>query len=380
MRLGVSAWRLYGQRLGIGRYIEYMVKYWNTMLMPSDRVTLYVHEPLGKNFLHSDKSEQALSEAFKMQVVRPKLTNALWENLLLPRVAKDSDVLFGPSDTLPLTYRGRSVVAIHSVNEVVESRITLQRRLTYKQKYRLSARKGDKVIVNAQCLKEVVQAHYGVPAERIEVIWLGVDDAFHPIEDEDILDATRRRYLGADRPYILFVGKLSQRRNIPTLLAAFSALKKRAKIPHSLLLVGPNHLHLPLQEMAEALDITDSLIQTDGKFSEHQELVAIYNAADLFVLPSSFEGFSLTLAEAMSCGTPAITVNRGALGEVGHGYALTIEEPTVEALTDAMQQVLSDPGLRQDLRAKGLERARLLRWNNTARRTLDVLREVAEGS
>jgi len=84
MKLGISAWRLYGQRLGIGRYIEYMLKHWNKMLEPNDRVTLFVHEPLKENYLN-------LSDAFSVQVIKPKLTNALWENLLLPKYAKGQD-------------------------------------------------------------------------------------------------------------------------------------------------------------------------------------------------------------------------------------------------------------------------------------------------
>src|SRR5258707_15201578 len=111
MRVGVSAWRLYGQRLGVARYIEYLLKNWNSMIRPDDRVTLYVHEPADPELL-------ALSDRYDARLVRPKLTYALWENLLLPVAARGIDVLFGPSYTVPLTYRGRSVVVIHSVDEV----------------------------------------------------------------------------------------------------------------------------------------------------------------------------------------------------------------------------------------------------------------------
>ena len=112
MKLGVSAWRWGGQRLGIGRYIEYLIRYWSTMLGPDDRVTIFTHAPLGADLL-------ALSPAFENRRLRPKMTNALWENLLLPRFGPRLDVLFGPSYTLPLVYPGRSVVAIHSVDEAV---------------------------------------------------------------------------------------------------------------------------------------------------------------------------------------------------------------------------------------------------------------------
>ena len=161
------------------------------------------------------------------------------------------------------------------------------------------------------------------------------------------------------------------------LIEAFSLLKKRDNIPHALVLFGSNRGQVPFREVAERCGVSDSVFQTDGLVREHRELVEVYNAAAVYVLPSPSEGFSLTLAEALSCGTPVVTVNQAALGEVAHGYALTIDVPELEALANAIGRVLSEPGLSKELRAKGLERARELRWDKTARRTLDVLRQVA---
>jgi glycosyltransferase involved in cell wall biosynthesis len=129
--------------------------------------------------------------------------------------------------------------------------------------------------------------------------------------------------------------------------------------------------------MASELGISDSVVQTDGLVTEHWELVPIYNAADLYVLPSSYEGFSLPILEAMACGIPVLTTNRAALAEIASGYALLVDDLTVEALSDAMARALNDPQLRQHLRARGLERARSFRWEDTARRTLELLRKVA---
>ena len=370
MHVAVSAWRLSGQRLGIGRYIEYLLKYWGPALEPDDLVTLYLHAPLDIRALQP-------AGGFATRVLRPTMTNALWENLLLPWAARGSDVLFGPSYTLPLLYQGRSVVTIHSVDEAEPGAVSLWHRLTYAQKYRLSARRADKVIVNSRSVGERVRALYRIPEEKIEVIWLGADEAFRPIDDEALLAATRVRLVGADRPYILFAGGLSRRRNGPMLIEAFSILRKRDAVPHALLLFGANRGAVPVREIAERYGVADSVFQTDGLVREHRELAQVYNAAAVYALPSSSEGFSLTLAEALSCGTPVVTVNRAALGEIAHGYALTIEEPELGALTEALRRVLTEPDIASALRARGLERARELRWDRTARRTLDVLRQVA---
>lgn len=371
MHVGVSAWRLYGQRLGIGRYIEYLLKYWAPALGPADRVTVFVHEPF-------DHDKLGLDRAFATRLLRPKMTNALWENLLLPQAARDVDVLFGPSYTLPLISSKRSVVVLHSIDEAQGS-TTWRRRLIYEQKYRFSARRADRIIVNAQCSKDAVQELYGVAADKIEVIWLGADAEFRPVDDQQLLMATRARYFGSNRPYILFAGGMSRRRNPVMLIEAFAALKRQYDIPHGLLFVGPNRGNVPWREVSVRLGVEDSVVQTDGVFAHHRELVPIYNAADLYVLPSSSDGFSLTLAEAMNCGIPVVTVDVAALGEVAKGYGLTIEKPDVDALAHAMYRVISDTATSRQLRQRSLERARQLRWDLTARRTFDVLRQVATG-
>jgi len=372
MRLGVNARRLAGQRLGVARYIEYLLKSWVDMILPEDRIRLFIRESL-------DGPLPSLSDRFEVAPLRPHLSGLLWENVVLASHSRDMDVLFCPSYSMPLAFGGRCVLAIHSVNEVQSGAHPWWYDFTYAQIYRLSAAKADVVIVPSHSTKQDLQVHYRIPEAKIEVIPLGVDDAFRPVPDSDLLRSTRKRYLGTDRPFVLFVGKLSLRRNIPTLLTAFASLKKRTGIPHSLLLVGPNHVNLPLTRPAADLGITESLIQIDGRFSEHRELAALYNAADLYVNPSLYEGFSLPLVEAMACGLPAVVADRAALSEIADGSALMVKDPTAEALADAMERALADHDLRQQLRSKGLMRARAFRWTETARRTLEVLRHVAEG-
>ena len=369
MNIGFSAWRLYGQRLGVGRYIEYLLKYWNESLTPSDRVTIFGHEALPPGYL-------GLSTQFSSKLVLPKLTSALWENVLLPHHANKLDVLFCPSYTVPLTYSGRSVLVIHSMDEAQAGAQPWWYPYTWGTKYRLGARKADRVIAGDLATRERIIRLYGVAEKQIDVINLGVDDAFVPMDDDALLRETRIRFLGEDRPFILFSGGLSHRRNIPVLMEAFSIVRKRARIPHSLLLLGPNRANIPITALANQFGIADSVVHSSATFTDHRNIVPIYNAADLFVLPSSSEGFSLTLLEAMACGTPAITVNRAGPGEVAHGHAYTIDEPTVGALSDAIELVLTDPSLRQELRAKELKRSKDYSWRETASKTLDVVRRV----
>jgi glycosyltransferase involved in cell wall biosynthesis len=211
----------------------------------------------------------------------------------------------------------------------------------------------------------------------VVVIPQGADDAFQPVSDAEVLRAVRQRYFGADRPFLLFVGKASIRRNIPMLVRAFAELRQTRKIPHGLLIFGPQTEGLPLADLCRELGVSDHVVQTDGKVEHHTELVPIYAAADVFVHPSEQEGWSITTVEAMACGTAVVAADRGGLGEVARGHAMMVSDPSVEALVGAIGAVLENDALRADLQRRARERGKALSWSAITRRTLDVVREVA---
>jgi len=118
-------------------------------------------------------------------------------------------------------------------------------------------------------------------------------------------------------------------------------------------------------------------VQLNVPLADHRDIIPVYSGADLFVHPTAYEGFSLTICEAMACGAPVVTVGRGAVAEIVDGAALTVDEPTPEKLATAMRTVLGDPALRSSLRARALDRSKLFRFSECARGTLEVLRRVA---
>ena len=374
MKLGVSSWRMNAARFGVVRYTDYLVSAMSRRLSSDDSITLFAPLPITPPV----KSQGA---PIYQRTIGPRLTNAVWENLILPFFASDMDVLFGPSYTLPLLSPGKKVVCIHSVNEAEKGQHSFWYDLTYGLKYRLSCKVADRVIVNSQSTKDRVVSYYGIPPEKIDVIWLGVDEKFQPLEGEHADEKnrdTRVQYIGGDRPYVLFVGTMSARRNIPILIKAFANAKHKHDLPHALFLVGQNREDIPIEQLAKDAGIEDSVVHFGGTFEQHGGIIPIYNAADLFVMPANTEGFSLTLPEAMACGVPAITSASSSLGEVANGYAYTLDFINEDNLSSAIAEVLTDRELHQQLRARGLERAKGLRWDECARKTLEVLRQVAE--
>jgi len=370
MHWGVDAHRLAGQRLGVGRYIEYLVKHWRSMMATDDQCTLFTREPY-------DGSGWEPSPSIHVRSFASSFPPSVWQHGVLPRYTRGIDVLFCPSYSVPVTYTGKCVVAIHSMNEVESGTHPWWYKLTYSRLYRFSADRADRIIVPSESTRQDLERYYGITSEKVDIVVQGADEAFRPIDDAAVKRATRIRFLGEDRPYVVFVGKLSTRRNIPILIEAFATVKRRTNLPHALLLVGPNHVGVPLDDLVARHGVKGDVIQTDGKFASHLEVPPIYASADLYVNASSYEGFSMTLVEALSCGTPVVTVNRAALAEIAAGAAEFVEEPTPDSLADAIERVLTDPALSQSLGERGYRRADAFRWNVTARQTLDVLRRVA---
>ncbi len=370
MHIGFNGQRLAGQRLGVGRYVEYLLRHWSAKLRPDDHVSLFLRTELAADL-------RDLHPRIRPVLLASSLQGIPWETLQLSRRLSKVDVLFGPAYTSPVGFSGRTVVATHSVDEAHPGTHSWTYRNTYSRLYAHCARRAQRVIVPSHWVRDAVIELYGAQEQRVVVIPQGADDSFGPVADRNQLKEVRHRYFGRDRPYILFVGKCSPRRNVPMLLRAFAALRRERKIPHGLLLFGPNQYNLLLEPLCRELGILDDVVQTDGRIAQHSELVPIYSAAEVFVHPSSIEGWSMTTAEAMACGTAVVAANRGGLGELTRGFAKMVDDPSIDSLADAIGTVIENETLRRELQMLSLERARSLRWETLAARALDVVREAA---
>ena len=232
------------------------------------------------------------------------------------------------------------------------------------------------MIVPVESVRKHVIELYGVSPDKVEIVPEGVDDAFQPVEDEEVLRRTGIKYLGEDKPYLLFVGKQSARGMTVALIEAFARIKHGNGLPHKLLLYGKNVENLPLTQLAQDLGVGDDVVQVNEVLDNHLDILPVYSAADVYVFPSAYEGFSLTTCEAMACGLPVVTVKRGAVAETLGYAAVTVDRPTPDQLALAIKEVLSDDSLRKQLGERSLERIKLFRWSETARGTLDVIRRV----
>jgi len=196
-----------------------------------------------------------------------------------------------------------------------------------------SARLAERVIVPTEAIAREVVEHLAVPRERVRVIHHGVDARFSPAQ------VPRGRF-------VLYAGDAGPRKGLATLR---SALPEGVELKTA----GPGH----------------------GYVSE-DELLALYRAAAVFVLPSLYEGFGFPLLEAMACGAPCIASDDPALAEVSGGAALHFPRGDPGALRLLLGRVLHDPPLRDDLSRRGIERARAFRWERSAALHVEVYREA----
>jgi glycosyltransferase involved in cell wall biosynthesis len=207
------------------------------------------------------------------------------------------------------------------------------------------------------------------------VVYEGVNVGYRPLNAGEAADTAAGHGLPAG--YILFLGSVEKRKNVHGLLQAYARLRQMGE-QRPLVIVGLRRSSAAIEQPLRELDLHPHVIFTG--YLPDQDLPAIYSAADLFVFPSLYEGFGLPPLEAMACGTPVVCSHAGSLPEVVGDAAITVDPHDIEGLAEAMRRVLDDQVLRQELREKGLARARLFSWEKAARQTIEVYQQVLNGA
>lgn len=237
----------------------------------------------------------------------------------------------------------------------------------------MAVRQAAAILTGSEATRNDLVELFGAAPESVHVTPYAADEAYRPMRRRDAVDAVRR-HLGVPVPYILSVGVLQPRKNLPRLVRAYNRIA--ARVPHRLVLVGkegwaPEELRAAVAETPVGREVIFTGYVADA------DLPALYAAADLFVYPSLYEGFGLPPLEAMACGAPVITSRVSSLPEVAGDAAVLIDPTSETELSDAMLELLGDPGRRRELSERGLARAEQFSWSRTAQLTRDVYRNVA---
>jgi len=261
---------------------------------------------------------------------------------------------------IPPGYRGRSVVTVHDLSfERHPELMPLRDRLLFRTLVPRSVARADRVLAVSEWTKRDLVERYGVAEGKIVVTPNGVDGVFRPI------GSTPKR-----PPYALFVGAIQPRKDPLTALEALALLDDDL----GLVVVGPEKRGADEVRAAVRRLELGARVELAGHV-ELDELAALYRGAACLVFPSRYEGFGLPVLEAMASGTPVVAAATGALPEIAGDAAVLVEPADPAALAGGIERALAD---RERLVAAGLERARGFSWTESARRTLDVYRELTE--
>lgn len=242
--------------------------------------------------------------------------------------------------------------------------------------YHWTVRRADVIISNSQSFTADLRRYLKVPDSKIRLVYEALDHTlFSPIGDKSSLDSELST-LRIRRPFILFVSSLWPYKNAETLIDAFAIFVKRHP-EYMLAIVGYAREESYLRKLAERTQkhgVAESVVFTGGL--SHEKLARLYQTASVFVYPSLYETFGLTILEAMACGCPVITSNVSAMPEIADDAAIFFDPRRSDELCDKIEKVVTDKTLHHELISKGLRRAAEFTWEKTAQRTLDVLESV----
>src|SRR5581483_3568427 len=208
--------------------------------------------------------------------------------------------------------------------------------------HRLSVRSADRVIANSQQTKRDMIEFFGVSDDTIDVVYPAAAEIFFERPSAAEIAAERRRRLGDDSPYFVFVGKLSRRRHVPNLIAAFAELRKSRDLPHKLLIVGPNTTNTNVEEHASAAGVGDAVVHLDHL--DQASLARLYAGSFAFVLPTTYEGISQTMFEAMASETAVVTVDHPTVHEGAGDTVVIAPSPSVRDLAEGARRPVSSRG------------------------------------
>jgi glycosyltransferase involved in cell wall biosynthesis len=280
------------------------------------------------------------------------------------------DVLHSPDFIPPHRPSCKSVITVHDLAFLLYPHFLTKESARYYGHIDQAVRWTDHIIAVSENTKRDTVQHLGVPEDKISVVHEAANPIFQPIDRALAAQHVRDRYAIADR-FVLFVSTIEPRKNVPTLLRALVQLLDCYKEDVHLVLAGGKGWLV--EDVYALLDqyMMEGRVHLLGRVSS-EDLLYLYNAAELLAHPAFYEGFGLPPLEAMACGLPVVVSNVASLPEVVGDAGLLVDPHDVDEITVSMWRVLNDEGLRREMRSKGLRQAARFSWERAARETLAI--------
>lgn len=373
MRVGIDGYPLAEPRTGVGHYTLELARAL-AAISPGDEFELVSPAPFDDTALGEIKRANLPNLLNKNP--RASSVRGHWWSIGLPMYIRRAgfDLFHGTNFDVPLWKQGPSVVTIHDLSALLHpdkhrSRLVRRARL----RLPLVVRFANMIITPTESVRREVCQRFKPKPAKVRAIHSAARTSFAPVSFAATAEL-RQRLRVADE-FLLFVGTLEPRKNLLTLLKAFAQIISRTELrPQLVIAGGEGWLMDEMFAFIRKSGITERLRFT-GYLSD-EELRGLYSSCKVFIYPSVYEGFGLPPLEAMACGAPVIAGRIPSLQEVLGSTARLVEPLDVDALAGSIVELLKDENQRRVMGAAGIEHAAQFSWEQTARQTLDVYREL----
>ncbi len=321
-----------------------------------------------------------LTSAVRQQLGKIPLVSRLYGQVMPKLVAgqleKVDDAIFhGPNYFVPETHLP-TVVTIHDLSVYHYPQWHPKTRVERMQRtIPESVQRASLILTDSDAIRIELMQQFGLPAERLKTVLLGVDPNYFPRTEQEISPVLKQFGL-LDKQYSLFVSTIEPRKNLLNLLAAYRALPTTLRQHYPLVLVGSRGWESDAIHAQIDLGVREGWLKYFG-YVEQPSLPFLYAGCRLFTYPSWYEGFGLPIVEAMASGVPVLTSHSSSMPEVAAGAALLVNPADVEQIREGLQRGLEDHEWRAQAITRGLQRAAQLTWEACVQNTVAAYKTVS---
>jgi len=366
MTIGIDASRAFVKtKTGIEEYSFQVIKHLRDKL-EKEQVILYL-DPRVNERKYIDFE---LPQNWKVKFLRAPI---FWTQarLSLEMLFHPVNVLFVPAHTVPLVHPRNTIVTIHGLEyEFCPRAYSLFERLYMRLVIKNSCRWAKRVIAVSENTKKDLMKLYKVPEGKMSVIYEGIAESSQSpaFSSASSADSSKPDF----SKYLLFVGRLEERKNIEGMVDAFEMLKKKYKISHRLILVGKyGYGGENIKNKIYNSEHKHDIILT-GYISDEEKFYLL-KSADVFIFATFYEGFGLPILEAQSVGTPVVTSDISSMPEVAGNSAVLVDPKDPSAIAEAVHKLISNESYKNDIIEKGYQNIKRFSWEKCAREVSSIL-------
>ncbi|MEZ4646136.1 MAG: glycosyltransferase family 1 protein [Chloroflexota bacterium] len=361
MHIGIDARLPYYQMGGISQYTLYLLP----ALAALDTENQYTILQMGKDGRFYAPTAPNFHRQNVYTPCHHRLEKWALGAELLPQCL---DVLHSPDFIPPALGAKRRIITIHDLNFIYFPQfLTAESLRYYNEQIQWACNVADHISADSHATRRDLIERLNVPPQKVTTIHLAANPLYAREYADEAVAATLAKH-DLPRGFILFVGTLEPRKNVPTLVRAYALLRARGIDVPLILVGGKGWIYEEIFATIDELGLREHVRHLSGIFDE--ELAHLYHAAGVLVTPSFYEGFGLPALEAQHCGCPAVVSRRGSLPEIVGPHGMMVDEPeNVEAWVDMLYRVLTDGALRAQMIARGYEQVKEFTWEETAVKT-----------